>query len=370
MLCQSFGFQPEHPNSYTVGIPLNAVETCIQERWKPHRRKVKMIPMCLKTFPLRILPLTLILFSGVIRAEEGGSGLYVPGAYSSLINITPNKPGFAIGNTFYFYHGEVGGTATLPFGLLLASGIDASIYFASINLAYTFSPTILGAHYTAAISIPYIWVEAEAKISINSPLLARTIGQQTKTVRDSANGITDMAFCPVALNWTFGDLQINPQFTVYAPTGSYNKSQLANAGQNHWMFDNVLGLSYLNHKTGTELTVFGGFAVATENQATHYLNGDIFHLEATLEQFLPLSKQDLIGIGPNFFYFQQVTGDSGSGAVLGDLKGTDMGVGPVVTLIHTSSKYVYSVQAKWLPELETRNRLRGNGVWVSAGLQW
>ena len=213
-------------------------------------------------------------------------------------------------------------------------------------------------------------MEAEAKVSINPRLFARIVGPETKTVRDSANGITDMAFSPVALNWTFGDLQINPQFTVYAPTGSYNKSQLANAGQNHWMFDNVLGLSYLSHKTGTELTVFGGFAVATENQATHYLNGDIFHLEATLEQFLPLSKQDLIGIGPNFFYFQQVTGDSGSGAVLGDLKGTDIGVGPVVTLIHTSSKYAFSVQAKWLPELETNNRLRGNGVWVSVGLQW
>jgi hypothetical protein len=81
---------------------------------------------------------------------------------------------------------------------------------------------------------------------------------------------------------------------------------------------------------------------------THYRNGDVVHLESTLQQFLRLSKQTLVGIGANAFYYQQVTGDSGSGAVLGGFKGTDVGVGPVVTLIHTSSKYNFSVQAKWL----------------------
>jgi hypothetical protein len=65
-----------------------------------------------------------------------------------------------------------------------------------------------------------------------------------------------------------------------------------------------------------------------------------------------------------------VTGDSGPGAVLGDFAGTDIGVGPVVTLIHTSPKYNFSAQVKWLPDLQVNNRLRGNAVWVSVGLQW
>ena len=89
---------------------------------------------------------------------------------------------------------------------------------------------------------------------------------------------------PFALNWTFGDLQLNPQFFMVAPIGDYQKGQLANPGKNHWMFDWLLGLSYLSHKTGTEFTMFGGFAVSTEDPATNYRNGDIFHLEATLQQ--------------------------------------------------------------------------------------
>jgi len=125
--------------------------------------------------------------------------------------------------------------------------------------------------------------------------------------------------------------------------------QLANPGKNHWMFDWLLGLSYLSHKTGTEFTMFGGFAVSTEDPATHYRNGDLVQLEATLQQYLPLSKQTLIGIGANAFYYQQVTADSGSGARLGGFEGTDFGVGPVVTLIHKAEKYNFSVQAKWLP---------------------
>jgi hypothetical protein len=94
-------------------------------------------------------------------------------------------------------------------------------------------------------------------------------------------------------------------------------------------------LNYLSHKTGTAVTLFAGYGISTENNATHHRNGDIFHLEATLQQFLPRNKQTLIGIGVNAFYYQQVTGDSGSGAVLGNFEGTDIGIGPMVTLINT-----------------------------------
>jgi hypothetical protein len=105
-------------------------------------------------------------------------------------------------------------------------------------------------------------------------------------------------------------------------------------------------------------------------RGSEILNGDVFHLEATLQQFLPLNKQTLISVGANAFYFQQVTGDSGSGAVLGNFEGTDIGIGPVVTLIHTRKSYTFSAQVKWLPELDTSHRLNGDWVWVSLGLQF
>ena len=158
-----------------------------------------------KTPFFRILLLDVLLCLPLsLDAEEGGSGLYVPGAYASLLNITPNKPGFAVGDAFYFYKGDVLGNSTLSFGGLLATKIDANIYFEGISLAYTFSPTILGAHYTAAVTVPYIWLNVQAKVSINPRVFA--IGSLSKTVSDSANGVSDMAFVPMALSWLGGHI--------------------------------------------------------------------------------------------------------------------------------------------------------------------
>jgi hypothetical protein len=95
--------------------------------------------------------------AGPLSGEEGGAGDYIPGLYASLINITPNQPGFALGSGYLFYTGSVGTSATLPFGGILASKISADVSLADLSLTYTFRPTILGAHYTVSVSIPYVW---------------------------------------------------------------------------------------------------------------------------------------------------------------------------------------------------------------------
>jgi hypothetical protein len=92
---------------------------------------------------------------------------------------------------------------------------------------------------------------------------------------------------------------------------------------------------------------------------------------SSLEQFLPLeSKTTLLGIGVNGFFYQQVTGDSGSGARLGDFEARTAGIGPMVTLIKIIGKSALTVQVKWLPELDTRNRLNGDWLWVSAAYKF
>jgi hypothetical protein len=80
----------------------------------------------------------------------------------------------------------------------------------------------------------------------------------------------------------------------------------------------------------------------------------------------PLSKQTLVGIGVNGFYYQQVTADSGSGARLGPNQGTDIGVGPVVTLIHRQRSTISRSRQNGLLEIDTTHRLAGDWVWVVA----
>jgi len=56
-------------------------------------------------------------------------------------------------------------------------------------------------------------------------------------------------------------------------------------------------------------------------------------------------------------YYQQVEGDSGSGATLGDFNGRTIGAGPVVSYTKKIGGHDTVFEFKWLHEFETKNRL-------------
>ena len=101
---------------------------------------------------------------------------------------------------------------------------------------------------------------------------------------------------------------------------------------------------------------------------THYRSGTQFHLDMTAAQHLPLFG-GIIGAGANGFYYQQVSGDSGSGAALGDFKGRTVGVGPVVSSLRRSSERISQQKRKWLPEMDVSKRLKGDYVWIKLAIQ-
>src|SRR5664280_1286142 len=53
-----------------------------------------------------------------------------------------------------------------------------------------------------------------------------------------------------------------------------------------WQFATVT--SWLSTKIGTEVSLFAGYDVSTKDGQTDYQSGDVFHLDATLAQHLPL----------------------------------------------------------------------------------
>jgi hypothetical protein len=73
------------------------------------------------------------------------------------------------------------------------------------------------------------------------------------------------------------------------------------------------------------------------------------------------------GRGRERFYYQQISGDSGSGATLGDSRAHWRGAG--VSYIRKLGKTTnLAAELKWLPELETKNRLKGNYIWFKLAL--
>ena len=95
----------------------------------------------------------------------------------------------------------------------------------------------------------------------------------------------------------------------------------------------ALSRVYLNEKTGREFSAVGGVTYNFENDDTHYRNGIDSHIDWGASQFL--NEQVHVGLVGYFYY--QLTGDSGSGATLGDFKSRVSAIGPQIGL-DTSSR--------------------------------
>ena len=71
----------------------------------------------------------------------------------------------------------------------------------------------------------------------------------------------------------------------------------------------------------------------------------------------------LAGVGVNGFWYQQLNGDSSSGATYGDFQGSTTGLGPVLSYAFKLGKVDMIAEMKWLHELDTIKRLEGDIVW-------
>jgi hypothetical protein len=294
-----------------------------------------------------------------LRAEEAASGHYVPGATATFIDALPGQPAFVVADAFTYYRGNTGANSPILFGGKLTLGAHSTVYAETVVGIYETPLQLLGGNYAASIFIPYLWMEVNGQVRA---------GPVSQSVRDTANAIGDLLVCPFMLGWTNAmDLKYDVRLGVYAPTGPYEVGRLANTGRNYWTFEPSVSLSWLSTKIGTEVSLFAGFDVSTKNNATDYQSGEIFHLDGTVAQHLPLFG-GFIGVGANAFYYQQLSGDSGSGATLGSFEGRTVGVGPVVSYAHKFGKVDLAAEVKWLPELDVQNRLKGDYVWVKVGV--
>lgn len=291
------------------------------------------------------------------RAEEGGTGHYTPGSNASFIDALPGKQGLAIADFFLYYPASAG--TRLPLAGLISVSLDAKVYADSIVAVYQTPLQLLGGSYAFGGVVSAIWTDVSGTLAV---------GNGTRSSSDFLSGLGDLLLYPFMLGWKSldGDLKYDFRLGIYAPTGKYEAGSIVNLGKNYWTFEPTFTASWLSSRIGLEASAYAAFDFNTRNQATDYLTGDQFHVDATLAEHLPLLGGS-IGVGASAFYYQQVTADSGSGAVLGDFKGRTIGVGPVVSYAMQIGSVQGAVEVKWLPELEVKNRLKGDHFWIKVG---
>ena len=288
----------------------------------------------------------------VAHAGEGGTSHVMPGANATLVDLPPTSPGGFVKPMFVNYRGDA--SAKVPTAAGVVANLSANANTFVLGGGYGFEETVLGgAHYSVAAFLPYTWLS----ISGNSAALGG-IG-----IQNDVSGLGDLTLVPVLLGWKNEYWQYDFLMPVYAPTGSYEVGRLGNTGLNYWTFDPVVGVAYSNTKTGLTGAAHLGYAINTENNATQYRSGNILHLDTAVQQIIPLGS-GMATLGAEAWYFQQLTCDSGAGATLGCFKGRTAGIGPVLGYIQPIGKEKLLFEVKWLPELETKNRLKGDYLWL------
>jgi hypothetical protein len=294
---------------------------------------------------------TLAIAPGAM-AGEGGVAHVMPGANATMVDLPPTSPGWFFKPMYINYQGDA--SVTIPTAAGIVTNANASVNTLALGGGYGFEQKVLGgATYGVAAFLPYSWVHISGD----------TAALGGKHIDNKVDGIGDLTIVPVLLGWKDGDLQYDFLLPIFAPTGSYELGRLGNPGLNYWTFDPTVGVSYNNAKSGLNAAAHLGYAMNTENNATSYKSGDYLTVDTSIQQIMPLGS-GFLNFGLEAWYFQQVTCDSGSGATLGCFKGRTAGIGPVVGWIQPIGESKLLVELKWLPELETKNRLNGDFVWL------
>lgn len=316
-----------------------------------------------------------LLFPAVAaHAVEGGSGVYAPGLVGPQAGIMP-EPGTYVGYNFYYYKGDsttdVSASGKVPVpgtGFELPAQLTGSVKtevesFAHIaTLTYVFDATILGGRPGVSVWLPYVdadlTLEGSGVLSLTGPLGGTYDIPLGGSADASETGIGDTTFIGL-LGWQTGFLHYMTMLNVYAPTGEYDRNRLVNAGRNHWAIDPMLAVTYLNEDIGLELSGAAGITFNFENTDTDYESGDEFHLDLALIQHL----SDTFHLGLVGYAYQQLNGDSGSGAPE-DFKGRVYAWGPEVGgTVPLGTKSNLFLKARYYDEFDAKNRLEGD-MWL------
>ena len=295
------------------------------------------------------------------RAEEGGAGHYAPGSFASFVDVLPDKPGVGVFNYFAYYNGDANVSHPLPIAGRIAANVEATSYANTIGGFWVTPLKIFGGSYSPGVAVPFVWNSVTAKVTLP------TVGTVQRT--GNANGLGDIEFWPVAIGWSAisNDLHIDFFSGIYAPSGGYQKNQLANQGLGYWTFEPGLLVSYFGQQNGFEASTYMGYDINTKNDTTGYQSGEVFHIDGTVAQHFPLGK-GFGGVGATAFYLQQTTADSGG--KLGSFEQMTAGVGPVLSYAAQFAKWGFAAEVKWLPQMTTDHTLNGNFIWAKIGVSF
>jgi len=288
----------------------------------------------IQTIGRAVVATTLLLGTGISRADEGGVSFWLPGQYASFA-AAPQVPGWALG--VIYYHTNVSAFGNVAASKEIIAGRIPVNVNVNLNLSlagqgdlivlapsYTFAQPVLGGQLSLSVSS---WFGRDTA-SIAGTLTASTgsvFATRTGMIQDALTSYGDIV--PTAtLRWNSGVNNFMTYVTGDIPVGDYNPMRLANIGIGHGTIDSGGAYTYLDPATGNEFSAVAGLTYNFKNPDTQYRSGIDLHFDWGAAHFI--SKQVFIGIAG--YAYQQITDDSGQNPILGGFRSRVLGVGPQI----------------------------------------
>lgn len=273
--------------------------------------------------------------SAGVQATEGGGSSYPMGAENYMSGAMP-PPGLY--SQFYVGHYEAD---SLRGNHGEKVPVDFRVRANSVapRLIWVTEQQVLGGSLAFHAIVPLV----DLKVELN--------GQS-----QSKQGLGDIIFGP-ALGYHYSD-KLHSIFALdfIAPSGEYNRGDLANIGRNYWVVEPVVAVSYVD-PNGLNVDAKIMYDFNQRNNATDYLSGSELHADYAVGW--GLGNGWVVGVGGYVDY--QTTDDRQNGETVKDNKGRAIAIGPSVK--YTSNKGWF-LTAKWEQETQVRNRAEGNAYWM------
>ena len=291
-------------------------------------------------------------------ADEGGVSFWLPGQMGSFAAVQAD-PGWSLATVYYHSSTSAGAEKAFPRGGRINAGLDVTADLVFLIPSYAFAEPVLGAQAALSMAGAYGKVKVDVGSTLTGPGGSAVSGSQS----DSLTSVADL-YPMGSLKWNRGVHNYMAYTMLGVPVGSYEAGRLANLGTNHWSADVGGGYTYLNEKTGREFSAVLGFTYNFENSDTQYKNGIDGHLDWAASQFL--SEQTHVGLVG--YFYQQLSGDSGAGATLGDFKSRVYAVGPQAGYFFPVGAQKWYVNLKGYYEFDAQNRPEGWNVWLTLAI--
>jgi len=288
-----------------------------------------------------------------VDAAEGAFSHFLPGMAGDIAIAQAPEPGLQVANTVWIQTGDAGAAVLQG---LVDLGLQTTTVLDILAGSYTFETDFTRGTYTIAAAIPFGHAALDATLT----------GPGGRSIRASEDSfhLSDIFLIPVQLNWGVGDFHFKLAQAIIAPTGGYDLDEVVNLGRNYWSFDTVGAATWLSSKTGTEISVAPGIMFNTRNEDTDYKTGAEFHVDYTINQFF----SETFAVGLRGYYYRQVTGDSGGGALLGDFEAESLGIGPGLFWTPKAAGGRLVFLGKWMHDVLANNRFKSD--FVTLAVAW